>query len=68
MKYKVMRNLGILLMVLGLFTIIVNLASQEKSVVRSLASGGSPIAIGAALIGVSSMLERKNSRADTPKG
>jgi predicted phage tail protein len=70
MKYKVMEIVGVLLLVLGAALIILQFMAKEKSVIGSIASGASPIGIGAVLIGVSQMLERKKAsidRPDTPK-
>lgn len=70
MKYIFVTTTGVLLLVLGMAIIILQLTSEEKTVVGSIAAGGSPIAIGAMLIGVSQMLKRKNAsieRSDTPK-
>ena len=70
MKYIFMTTTGVLLLVLGVAIVILQLTSAEKSVVSSIAGGGSPIAMGAMLIGVSQMLKRKNATtelSDMPK-
>ena len=70
MKHKVIRIIGVLLLVLGAAIIILELRATEKSVIGSIAKGATPITIGALLLGVSRMLERKKASgdpSDTPK-
>lgn len=65
MKYRVIRIAGLLMLLLGLAFVFYHLLEREKSVVASVASGGSLIALGAGMIGSSVRLERKNERART---
>ena len=71
MKYKVIRIIGVLLLVLGAALIILQLMAREKSVIGSIAGGATPITTGALLLGVSRMLERRKKASgdpsDTPK-
>ena len=71
MKYKVIRIIGVLLLVLGGTVIILQLMAREKSVIGSIAVGATPITIGAMLLGTSLMLENKKKSSgdpsDTPK-
>ena len=61
MKYKVIRIIGVLLLVLGAALIILHLTAGEKSVIGSIAGGATPIITGCILLGVSRMLERKKA-------
>jgi hypothetical protein len=63
MKYKLVGITGLLLMVLGLALIIMQLMAREKSIVGSIASGGTPISMGTVLVAVSRMLKRKQRDA-----
>ena len=70
MKHKVIRIIGVLLLVLGAVIIVLQFMAKEKSVIGSIAAGATPITMGALLIGVSGMLERKKASgdpSDTPK-
>jgi len=70
MKHKVIRIIGVLLLVLGAALIILQLMAREKSVIGSIAAGATPITMGALLLGVSLRLERKKASgdpSDTPK-
>jgi hypothetical protein len=70
MKHKVLGIIGVLLLVLGATLIILQLMAGEKSVIRSIAGGATPISMGSILLGVSRMLERKKASgdpSDTPK-
>ena len=70
MKYKVIRIIGVLMLVLGAALIILQLMAREKSVIGSIAGGATPIIMGALLLGMSHMLERKKASgdpSDTPK-
>ncbi len=66
MKYKVIRIIGVLLLVLGLALIVLQLIAKEKSVIGSIAVGSTPITMGAVLVGISSMLENKKKRSVNP--
>ena len=66
MKYKVIRIIGVLLLVLGAGVIILQLMAREKSVIGSIAGGATPITMGALLLGVSRMLENKKKASGDP--
>ncbi len=65
MKYKVIRIAGLLMLLLGLALVFYHLLEREKSLLASVASGGSLIALGSGMIGSSVRLERKNARVRT---
>ena len=71
MKYKVIRIIGVVLLVLGATLIILQLMAGEKSVIGSIAAGGGPICVGGVLLGLSLRLENKEKASgdpsDTPK-
>ena len=71
MKYKVIRIMGVVLLVLGAALIILQLMAREKSVIGSIAAGGTPICLGGVLLGLSLRLENKKKASgdpsDTPK-
>jgi hypothetical protein len=71
MNYKVIRIIGVVMLVLGAAAIIIAILEEEKSVIRSIAAGGTPILIGGILLGRSLRLENKNKASgdssDTPK-
>lgn len=66
MKYKVIRVIGVLLLVLGVALIVLQLFAREKSFIGSIAAGSTSIANGAVLIGISSMLQNKKKRSGDP--
>lgn len=72
MKYKVIRIIGVAFLVLGAALIIVQIMEGGKSVIGSIAAGGTPILFGGILLGRSLRLENKNKASgdpsDTPKG
>ncbi len=71
MNYKVMRIIGVVLLVLGAAAIIIAILEAEKSVIGSIAAGGTPILIGGILLGRSLRLENESKASgdpsDTPK-
>jgi hypothetical protein len=71
MKYKVIRIIGVVLLVLGAALIILQLMAREKSVFGSIAAGGVPICLGGVLLGLSLRLQNKEKASgdpsDTPK-
>ena len=72
MKHKVIRIIGVLLLVLGAALIILQLTTTEKSVVGSIAGGAMPIIMGALLLSLSLGLSSRRKKAsgdpsDTPK-
>ena len=71
MNCKVIRIIGVVLLVLGATAIILQIIEGGKSVVGTIAAGGIPIMFGGILLGRSFRLEN-NSKAsgdpsDTPK-
>ncbi len=70
-RYKVIRIIGLVLLVLGAAMIILALVEGEKSVIQSIGAGGGAIAVGGALFGMSLRLENKEKSSgdpsDTPK-
>ena len=71
MNYKVLRIIGVVMLVLGATVIILAFMEGEKSVIGSIAAGGTPILIGGLLFGRSLRLENKSKASgdpsDTPK-
>ncbi len=59
MKHKVLRIIGVLLLVLGAALIILQLMAREKSVFKSIAGGATPISMGSILLGASRRLDKK---------
>ena len=71
MRYKVIRIISVVLLVVGAALIILKLTEGEKSVIRVIGSGGSFIGLGGVLFGLSLRLENKKKASgdpsDTPK-
>jgi hypothetical protein len=67
MTHKVIRIIGVLLLVLGAALIILQLRTGEKPVIKSLAKGATPITMGALLIGVSRRKKASGDPSDTTK-
>jgi hypothetical protein len=71
MKHKVIRIIGVLLLVLGAALIIFQLTTTEKSVIGSIAGGAMPIIMGALVLGASLASSRRKKASgdpsDTPK-
>ena len=69
MKYKVIRIIGVLLLVLGAALIILQLMAREKgsSVIHSIARGSTPIIMGALALGWSKRKKASGDPSDTPK-
>lgn len=65
-RYKVMRIIGVVLLVLGATAIIIAMTEGKKSVIGSIAAGGAPIAIGGMLLGQSLRLENKSKASGDP--
>jgi hypothetical protein len=59
MKYKVIRIIGVVLLVLGASLIILQIMEGGKSVIQTIGAGGSPICVGGLLIGMSLRMENK---------
>ena len=70
-RYKVIRIIGVVLLVLGAALIILKTLEGGKSVIQTLGAGGSWIGLGGALFGLSLRLENKEKASsdpsDTPK-
>lgn len=68
---KVIRIIGVLMVVLGVAVIILQLTTTEKSVVGSIAGGAMPIIMGALVLAVSLAASRRKKASgdssDTPK-
>ena len=71
MNYKVIRIIGVVLLVLGAVAIILQIMEGGKSVIQTIGAGGSGIGLGAVLFGLSLRLENKakasGDPSDTPK-
>ena len=71
MKHKVVRIIGVLLLVLGAALIILHLMEGEKSVIGSIAGGATPIIMGALVLAASLAASRRKKASgdssDTPK-
>ena len=71
MKYKVIRIIGVLLLVLGAALIILQIMEGGKSVIQTIGAGGTPICLGGVLFGMSLRMENKmkasGDPSDTPK-
>jgi hypothetical protein len=66
MKYKVVRIIGVVLLVLGAALIIRQIMEGGKSVIQTIGAGGGPIAVGGALLGISLTLENKMKASRDP--
>jgi hypothetical protein len=71
MNYKVIRIIGVVMLVLGATAIILTIMEGKKSVIGSIAAGGIPIMVGGLLLGRSLRMENKSKAtgdpSDTPK-
>lgn len=72
MNYKVIRIIGVVMLVLGAAVILMGILEGEKSVLRSIAAGGTPILIGGILLGRALRMENDSQASsdpsETPKG
>ena len=66
MKYKVIRIIGVVLLVLGAVAIILQIIEGGKSVIGTIAAGGTPILFGGILLGLSLRLENKSKASSDP--
>jgi hypothetical protein len=71
MKYKVIRIIGVMLLVLGAALVILQIMEGGKSVIQTIGAGGTPIGLGGLLLGMSLRMENKmkasGDPSDTPK-
>jgi len=71
MKYKVIRIIGVVLLVLGAALLILQIMEGGKSVIQTIGAGGTPICLGGLLLSLSLRLEYKSKASgdpsDTPK-
>lgn len=65
-RYKLIRIIGVVLLVLAATMIILALVEGKKSVIQSIGAGGGLIAVGGALCGMSLRLENKEKAAGDP--
>ena len=70
-RYKVIRIIGVVLLVLGAALIILQIMEGGKSVIQTIGAGGTPICLGGLLLGMSLRMENKmkasSDPSDTPK-
>ena len=70
-RYKVIRIIGVVMLVLGAALIILQIMEGGKSVIQTIGAGGSQICLGGVLLGLSFRLENKmkasGAPSDTPK-
>jgi hypothetical protein len=70
-RYKVIRIIGVVLLLVGAALIILQIMEGGKSVIQTIGAGGSQIALGGILFGMSLRLENKEKASgdpsDTPK-
>ncbi len=66
MNYKVIRIIGVVMLILGATAIILQIIEGGKSVMGSIAAGGTPILIGGILLGRSLRLENKSKASGDP--
>ena len=71
-RYKVVRTIAVLLLIVGVAAIISRVMEGGHSIIHTIGAGGAPIAIGSVLFGLSLRLENKEKASgdpsDTPKG
>jgi hypothetical protein len=65
-RYKRIRIIGVVLLVLGAAMIILALVEGKKSVIQSIGAGGGLIGVGGALFGMSLRLENKEKASGDP--
>ena len=70
-RYKVIRIIGVVLLVAGAALIILQIMEGGKSVIQTIGAGGAPICLGGVLLGISLRMENKmkasGDPSDTPK-
>lgn len=69
-RYKVIRIIGVVFLVLGATLIVLQIMEGGKSLIGAIGAGGTPILMGGLLLGLSLRLENKNKASgdssDTP--
>lgn len=65
-RYKVIRIIGVVLLVLSAAMITIAIMEGEKSVIQSIGAAGGLIAVGGALCGMSLRMENKEKASDDP--
>ena len=66
MNYKVIRIIGVVLLVLGATAIILQIMEGGKSVIQTIGAGGTWIGLGGVLFGLSLRLENKSKASGHP--
>lgn len=67
-RYKRIRIIGVVLLVLGSATVVLALMEGKKSVIQSIGTGGGLIGLGGAFFGMSLRLENKEKATGDPSG
>ncbi len=65
-RYKVIRIIGVVLLVLSAAMITIALVEGKKSVIQSIGAAGGMIAVGGALCGMSLRMENKEKASGDP--
>jgi hypothetical protein len=65
-RHKVIRIIGVVLLLLGAAVIVLTLVEGEKSVIQSIGAAGGTIAVGGTLFGMPLRLENKEKAAGDP--
>ena len=68
MRYKIIRIIGVVLLVLGAALIILQIMEGGKSVIQTIGAGGTPTCLGGALLGLSLRLENKEKASGDASG
>lgn len=67
-RYKVIRAIGVVLLVLGAALIILQMMEGGKTVIQTIGAGGPLIGVGGALFGMSLRLENREKASGDPAG
>lgn len=65
-RYKVIRIIGVVLLILSAAMITIAIMEGKKSVIQSIGSAGGMIAVGGALCGMSLRMENKERVSGRP--
>ena len=65
-RYKVIRIIGVVLLVLGAALIILQIMEGGKTVIQTIGAGGAHIGLGSVLFGLSLRLENKEKASGDP--